>query len=312
MPAMKPVPITATSIACPFVAAGMTRATLRIGELRTLARMPDEALDAALDALYGLDRDEFVAARKLSAATLRAAGDKDGAKQLASARRPSTSAWALNQLTRRHPELVASLLERSAELRAAQSRPQSAQPNAVRDAIRAHRRSIDDATEATLAILGSRANDGFRNQIVSTLRAATTDAGVGEELRVGRLVREIVSVPGFPEASGLTLVRAPSGAEPVPDPRAARKPPERAAAVRAEAKAREIAAAQAEREAKRRADLALRDRALQSAAEADAEARRAEDRVARLRAELETARRELREANERSRKARAEAARLRR
>ena len=79
-------------------------------------------LDDALDELYGVDAGEFVAVRKRLSAALRSDGDKDGAKELLAARRPSTSAWALNQVARRQPELVDDLLEASSALFAAQTR----------------------------------------------------------------------------------------------------------------------------------------------------------------------------------------------
>src|SRR6476660_475911 len=67
----------------------------------TLSRVVDVDPDAALDELYGVEPSAFVATRKKLAADLRAAGDKDGARALLAARRPSTAAWALNQLARR-------------------------------------------------------------------------------------------------------------------------------------------------------------------------------------------------------------------
>ena len=63
--------------------------------------MPDGPLEDALDELYAADPNEFVAVRKRLSAAVRDTGDKAGAKVLQGARRPSTSAWALNQLARR-------------------------------------------------------------------------------------------------------------------------------------------------------------------------------------------------------------------
>src|SRR5205823_4373234 len=68
--------------------------TMRCG--RTLAGMPDAALDAALDELYAAEPSDFVTTRKRLVAELRAAGAKESAKQLQGARRPGTAAWALN------------------------------------------------------------------------------------------------------------------------------------------------------------------------------------------------------------------------
>ena len=83
---------------------------------------PDDSLDTALDELYSVAPGDFVARRKALASDLRAAGAAGPAKELAQARRPTTAAWALNQLARRHPELVDGLVERSAEVRAIQAR----------------------------------------------------------------------------------------------------------------------------------------------------------------------------------------------
>jgi hypothetical protein len=256
-------------------------------------------LDDALDELYGTDPADFVTTRKRLVAALRSGGDPAAAKELAAARRPSTSAWALNQLARREPDLVASLLEESAALLAAQTRALSGQPDALRDAIRAHRAALDAATAGAAAVLGARANDSFRNEIVATLRAASADADIARQLRTGRLTREVES-QGFPDASGLSLVPAPAPTAPKPS-RGLRMAPRSAGPDRS-----------AEREAQRVANLALREAALGRVAEADAHAARAHARVDDLARELESARDELRDARDRSRRATAEAKRLER
>src|SRR5258708_32203342 len=166
--------------------------------------MPDGPLEDSLDELYASDPSAFVATRKRLSAALRDAGDKAGGKVLQGARRPSTSAWALNQIARREPELLESLLEARRALYAAQTR-RTNKAEALRDAIRAHRDALDAATDAAIAVLGSRANDAFRGEIVSTLRAVSTDEEIERQLQVGRLIRE-ASSSGFPDAAGLTLV----------------------------------------------------------------------------------------------------------
>jgi hypothetical protein len=249
--------------------------------------MPDGVLDAALDELYGVDPSEFVAARKRLSASLRSAGEKDAAKELLAARRPSTSAWALNQVARRQPELVENLLDASRALFAAQTRG-SNKPDVLRDAIRAHREAIDATADAALSVLGDRSNDKFRGEVVSTLRAVSTDEAVSEQLRTGRIVRE-ASASGFPDAAGLTLV--PDLPAPKPKKVSGKpKPEKRVEAERA-------------REEKRQAELALKETARRDAEDAEADADRAQARVDDLQAALEAARRELRTARERSRKA---------
>jgi hypothetical protein len=262
--------------------------------------MPEAPLDTALDELYGSDPADFVANRKRLTTALRDAGEKTAATELQGARRPSTAAWALNQLARRRPELVETLLDRSRVLQAAQTRALSGKPDAMRDAMSAHRAALADATDATLAILGERANDNFRNEIVSTLRAASADEDTGQMLRSGRVIHE-VAFPGFPDAAGLTLVSAP----PESKQRGTGKPkPRRGDRPSTSSKSDAAARREHEREAKRRVELAQRQAALRRAAvAADAEAARAQKRVDHLQKELAKAERELQAARERSRRA---------
>ena len=259
--------------------------------------MPDGPLEDALDELYAADPSEFVATRKRLSGAVRDAGDKAGAKLLQGARRPSTSAWALNQLARREPQLVESLLDASSALYAAQTRG-SNQPDVLRDAIRAHRDALDAATDAALAVLGERANDSFRGEIVSTLRAVSTSEEVERQFRSGRLVREAAS-SGFPDAAGLTLVPDLPASRPRDKPKAkpAAKRRERSEAAGADADTAR------EREARRRADLEAAETARADAEAAAADADRAEARVVELEDELKAARRELTDARVRSRKA---------
>src|SRR5690242_13512906 len=117
--------------------------------------MPSPSLAALLDQLYAADPAEFVVVRKQLQGQLRAAGQKPEAALLGRARRPSTAMWAVNQMVRRRPELVDTLLERSDALRSAQT---SGDRDALREAIRAHRAALADATAAALEVLESRAN----------------------------------------------------------------------------------------------------------------------------------------------------------
>jgi hypothetical protein len=63
----------------------------------------DADLDAALAGLYRRPLGEFVAARDRLARQLRAAGDREAARQVAGLRRPSISTWAANQLAHAAP-----------------------------------------------------------------------------------------------------------------------------------------------------------------------------------------------------------------
>jgi hypothetical protein len=267
--------------------------------------MTQQELDHALDELYAADPSEFVARRKRLASDLRAAGSKVAADELKAARRPSTSAWALNQLARHEPALIEQLLERSHALQDAQTRALAGDGEAMRDAIRAHRTALDAATQAALVILGPRATDAFRNEIVGMLRAASTDEDVGRTLRLGRLVRDTDTATGFPDAIGLTVAET---ARPSPKPKTRRATVDNTTAVDDTAAEREAAEA-AEREAQRQRELARED-AQRRAADAEADAARAQDRIDRLEGELGDARRDLKAARARAKKANAVAHRI--
>ena len=94
----------------------------------------------------------------------------------------------INQLVRSDPQLVAVLLERSADLVAAQTRALSGRPEAMRVAMRVHRDALDATTDAALEILGQRSNDAFRGEIVST-RGRTAEETQRFSARTGDLIK---------------------------------------------------------------------------------------------------------------------------
>lgn len=279
-----------------------------------------EALEAALDELYGVDPSEFVAARKRLAAELRSAGENEAAKTLQAARRPTTAAWALNQLSRQEPALVESFLAAGRELQAAQMGSTGGR-EAMRDATRAHREALAAATDAALATLESRATDAYRTQIIATLHAASVDDAVAEQLQQGRLIREVTGSTGFPEGPRLSLV---PDLEEAPAPKREREPPKRATGDRT---AREDAAAQkaklaeqqrlereraaAEELAQRRAEAEAAWQAAQDeVTTAESAAQTAHEQVEQLEQDLDRTRREARAADDRAASARRDAARL--
>lgn len=141
-------------------------------------------LSDAADRLYAVAPDEFIAARK------QAADGAEGelAKSIKQLRKPSTSAWLVNHLTRNQPGLVDELLELGAALREAQDALDADQ---LRQLNRERRQAV--ARLAAAATKGRTAGDSILREINSTLEAALADAGAGAALRSGRLVRALVS-----------------------------------------------------------------------------------------------------------------------
>ena len=76
--------------------------------------------NSRVDGLYGLPRGEFTSARNALVRELQSAGRKDEAEEVRALKKPSVSAWAVNQLARQHPQEVAELVKAGDGLRKAQ------------------------------------------------------------------------------------------------------------------------------------------------------------------------------------------------
>jgi hypothetical protein len=166
-------------------------------------------LDAALDDLYQLPLEQFVATRDQLARRLRAAGDRATARRVAALRRPPVSAWAANQLAHAAPNAVAELLDVGAALRRAQHDALAGQPGAARQLraataqLRAAITRLSVRAETLLVRAGHAARDATLARLAATLRAAATgDAATRAALAQGRL-------PGDLDPAGFGLDLAP-------------------------------------------------------------------------------------------------------
>ena len=157
-------------------------------------------MDEAVEDLYGLPLTEFTKARDALARATAKEGNKEEAATIKALKKPSVAAWALNQLTRRHPDDVEQLLEAGARLRRAQtSALEGGDPAELREAGRgeaAHVDTLAGLARAILAEAGRGASDAQQDKLVATLRAAAVDPVGGEQLRRGVLTGEL-SPAGF-------------------------------------------------------------------------------------------------------------------
>jgi DNA repair exonuclease SbcCD ATPase subunit len=250
-------------------------------------------MDRAVESLYRVPLADFVAERGRLAAELRAAGDKSGAADLAKRRRPTVSAWVVNQLHWHARQQLDRLVEAASRLRKGDL-----------EATGDHREAMAGLRKRAAALLtdgGHGASEAMLRRITTTLSAIAANGGFDPD-PPGALIADR-DPPGFEVMLGSQDAVARKPLRPVPAPPPARlrrdaEADERRAAERAEQKRRQEEAARRAVERRRveirlrtaQAELARRERAVESARD---ELRRAEEAVERGRGEAEQLEREL-------------------
>jgi chemotaxis protein histidine kinase CheA len=244
-----------------------------------------DLLDEAVAELYTSGPESFTARRGDLAAQARAAGDTATAKRIAGLRKPTRSAWLINQLVRSDPSVPGRLAELGDQLRTAQSAldgPKIRELSAVR------RRLIEDLARQAFQLAGQDAPPaGTREDLTATFGAALADPAVTEQLAAGTLLRAAHRADFSP--GGLTLVPPPGGpasrATPAAPARQRAAPASEAAApaaprpiTSARSATRRAAADAAAAEAAARETAAAREQAAQEAAAREATERAAAER----------------------------------
>jgi hypothetical protein len=243
------------------------------------------------DDLYGLPLDRFVPERTALAKELRAAGRRDEAAEVAKLRKPSAAAWAVNQLVRTQGRATRELLAAGDAVRAAQDDVLAgrADARALRDAGARERDAVAGLVETARGLLGASGHElseSTLERVADTLHAAALDDAAREQVREGRLERELRHAglglgDGAVSARTAAPAKAPAGGArtraAAGDEAGRRTAEELSAAAAAREKARKEARAAVAKAAKReeRAGAALRaaeerrDRAAAALAGAD-------------------------------------------
>ena len=161
-----------------------------------------EVLDPkAVEALYELTPDRFVAARNELAASLRTADDDAAAKQVAALRKPTVAAWAVDRIARDRTRELQALIGVGNDLAAAQ-REMAAGGSAdhVREAADERRRLVDQLVRACAEALegaGLSVSRAILDKVTDTLMAIATDREAAETVRRGVLDKELPAPAGF-------------------------------------------------------------------------------------------------------------------
>jgi hypothetical protein len=170
--------------------------------------------------LYGLPLEEFTRARDELARELRKAGNREAADEVKALRKPSVSAWAVNQLARRHPQELKALVKAGDALRTAQRAAVTRGDAAgLRDAQRAHRERLEELLTTARHDLGTGGQTLQR--VAQTLRAASAEKEASKALAAGTLTED-VSQSGFGGMLVLVPGEAPTRRSPA-KPKTAQK-----------------------------------------------------------------------------------------
>jgi hypothetical protein len=247
------------------------------------------AEEKLLDRLYGSPLEGFVAARDEAARRLRQDGHAEAARQVAELRKPTVSAWAVNQLARRHADRLDELLDRGERLRTAHRAAVAGRgASGLAAAGRAERQVVAELVRLAareLEAAGRPASQAVRERVADTLLAAARDPAAAKLVRSGHLTRDL-DPSGFGDLAlaGADLAEPNGGT-------ATRQGRERRQAVH-----------QARDEARKQAAVSA-DRAIVARREAErlrAAANRAEEAAARARVAADAATEAERKASERA------------
>jgi hypothetical protein len=234
-----------------------------------------------VDDLYGSALEQFVSERGALARELRKQGRREEAAEVASLRKPSVAAWAVNQLVRTQPRSIADLFQAGDELQEAHRTAAAGggDGGTLREAAGRERAAVEVLTEAARGLLTSEGHElsaTIIERVTETLRAAALDGDARARVAPGRLERELRHV-------GLGVLEA-GAATPSPRQSTRSRAPKRPAPRPERDKARSKESERRER-AERREEDKRREReqaqARKAARETEAKARRGAERAAR-------------------------------
>ena len=163
-------------------------------------------LEAELDALYATPLDQFTAARNDLAARLEKDGNQEAAMRTKKLKKPSISAWAVNQLARTREIDLARLLKAGEALEEAQQAVLSGKPADFEKARKEEGAAVRVLRAAAKEVVPS-ASAAILDRVAQTLRVASTTEGRAR-LKEGRLTEDLEPA-GF-EAFASFQVPAPA------------------------------------------------------------------------------------------------------
>lgn len=235
--------------------------------------MAGDDLEAAIDGLFRVPPERFVAERDALASSLRTDKRRDDAATVKKLRRPTVAAWAVNRVadTDAGGDQLADLAALPWQLREAQQAAVGGDASAMRTTQRRRMELVGALTDAAIRAAreaGIEA-EGSRREITGIFEAASLDPAVAEEVTSGRLQRTVEPPSAF-ELPDLDEGVAPAApAKPKIDEQAVRAAEERLEVAQRAADAADAEVRRLQDELDRARDERSRRRAEVDDAEAD-------------------------------------------
>jgi hypothetical protein len=150
-----------------------------------------EQLPKAAEELYVAPLEEFTPTRNALVKALREAGDGKAAETVAKLRKPSVSAWLVNQLVHHEGKTMSRFFAAADELRRAEEGAVSGKgAGPLRTALARQREATEAALNAARRIGGGFSAQTF-DRVRETLEAAIGDPQARAAVESGRLAREL-------------------------------------------------------------------------------------------------------------------------
>lgn len=147
--------------------------------------------DPGLDRVFGAPLEDFVSERNALAKELSADGNDAEAAEVKALKKPSVSAWALNQGVRADRKAANALLAAAQALEAAQDEALQGDAAGLRKAQEEQQRTVDamlDVVEE--AASGRELSPAMLDRVRETLRAIPGDEELRAEFEEGRVTRD--------------------------------------------------------------------------------------------------------------------------
>jgi hypothetical protein len=147
--------------------------------------------DPGLDRVFGAPLEDFVSERNALAKELSAAGNDAEAAEVKALKKPSVSAWALNQGVRADPKAAKAVLAAAKALEAAQDEALQGEGAGLRGAQEKQQRTVDAMVNAVeRAVEGRDLSPAMLDRVRETLRAIPGDDELRDEFKDGRVTRD--------------------------------------------------------------------------------------------------------------------------